>query len=178
MTDKFTYKIEGAKELSRFLQKELPKNLQRTSALAGMRKSVKPMVQAAKDNAPFRSGALAASIKQKTVRKRDDNFAALVIAPMTNVPLAQALWMDRYADGNWSIGVKVRDPYYGKFQEFGYWNELFQRQMPGKYFMTGAFDTWQPFYRSSFVQHTKKKAIAAAKRHNAKSRANNKRNSR
>ena len=183
MTDKTTIKVEGLRELTQFLEKELPESLRRTSTLAGMKQAMKPMIAAAVNRAPFRSGALRASIKAKTVRKRDENFAAIVWGPMTNVPESQARWTLKYLyeRGEWAASSKRKapaGPYYGKFHEFGYYNKLLNRHIPGKFFLRKAFDAYLPYYLSTLKKHIEKKAIAAAKRHNAKSRANGKRNSR
>ena len=182
MTDKFEIKVDGMRELQKFLQKELPKKLQRTSTLAGMKKSVAPMVLDAAYRAPMRSGALRESMKSKAVRKRDENFAAMTWGPVTNVPTSQAAWAATYleGDGDWVMGKSKipAGPYYGMFHEYGYYNKLLDKHIPGKYFMLKAFDANIYQYTASLKEGIKKKAIAAAKRHNAKSAANNKRNKR
>ena len=180
MTDTANIKVEGLRELTRFLERELPESLRRNAMLAGMRQSMKPMVAAAVNRAPARSLALRTAIKAKTVRKRDDNFAAIVWGPMTNVPESQARWTLEYLykGGKGSFGKKKipAGPYYGKFHEFGYYNKLLGRHIPGKFFLRKAFDAYLPYYLATLKKHVEKKAIAAAKRHNAKSRAKGKRN--
>ena len=177
-------KVTGMKELTRFLEKELPSNLRRTSMLAGMKQSLKPMVEYAQALAPENSGALRTSIKSKTVRKRDENFAAIVWGPMSNVPESQARWIQKYryerGDGAWTgEGASIpRGPYYGKFHEFGYYNALLGKHIPGKHFLQRSFDLWLPSYLAHLKKHVEKKAIAAAKRHNARTAAKNKRNKR
>ena len=186
MTDKVNFKIEGLGELKRFLRKELPESIQRNAALAGMRVGAKEMARAAQDRVPMNSAALAGAIKSKTVRKRDPNFAALVVAPLTNQRGPISWWLNTYVEGNgrygkgWSVKPKqgaAGQFFYGRFLEFGYYNKLLGRQMPGHFFMRNAFDTKEQGYRNDFADNIRKKAIAAAKRHNAKSKANNKRNS-
>ena len=181
MTDVTRIKVEGLKELTQFLEKELPKNLQRTSLIAGMRESMKPMIAAAANRAPARSLALRTAIKSKAVRKRDEDFAAMVWGPMTNVSESQARWVTEYLYGRgWSMSEKgvPAGPYYGKFHEFGYYNALLKKHIPGKHFLQGAFDAYLPYYLATLKKHVEKKAIAAAKRHNARSRAKGKVNKR
>lgn len=175
-------KVEGLPELVQFLEKTLPENLQRTSLVAGMKASMKPMVEYATALAPEKSGALKASIKARTLPKRDVNFAAITWGPMTNVPASQAKWILKYLyeGGESSFGEKKipAGPYYGKFHEFGYYNKLLGKHIPGKHFLRRSFDLWLPSYLAHLKGHVRKKAIAAAKRHNARSKAKNKRNSR
>ena len=181
MTDTTGIKVEGLPELVQFLEKTLPENLQRTSLVAGMKASMKPMVEYAKATAPERSGALKASIKARTLPKRDVNFAAITWGPMTNVPASQNRWVMEYLYGKgWSMSDKgvLAGPYYGKFHEFGYYNKLLDKHIPGKHFLRRSFDLWLPSYLAHLKRHVRKKAIESAKRHNAKSKAKNKRNSR
>jgi hypothetical protein len=170
MTDKLTFKLHGARELKKFMTQHLPESMHRRNVGAGMRSAAMPMKAAAEANAPKRSTGLQASIQLRTVRKRDDNFVAMTMGPMTNYPQVHALLYGEY--GNRTPG-RLPEPWYGKLHEVGYTTRD-GRKIPGKYWMQRAFDAHELGYRNNVVREIRKKVLAAAKRHNAKSKATTK----
>jgi len=185
-----TFKIVGARELERWMLKELPAKLARTSTLAGMRKAAKPMVELAKIKVPFRSGALWQAIGIKTVPSRagvtasqlkgKNTFAAIEIGPLSGTDgvalSAWARYRAYYKRGGISItrGGKVATSMLGRIRhghlvEFGFKHKS-GKQIPAQPFLAPAFNGGFPIYRRRLIADIRKKVEASINRHNSKSR--------
>jgi len=192
-----TFRIEGAKELERWMLKELPAKLARTSTLAGMRSAAKPMVMLAKVKVPVRSGALRQAIGIRTVPSRggvtqssgipftignaEDTFAAIEIGPLTGTSGAGLNAWARYRafyggpnldvttkKGRIGIGMIGRIRH-GHLMEFGF-THTSGKQVPPQRFLAPAFNGGFPIYRRRFVADVRKKVEDSIRKHNAKSR--------
>ena len=184
-----TFKIEGARELERLLLESLPAKLVRTTMLAGMRKSAKPMVGIAKAKVAFRSGALQQSIGIKSVRARggvtqsqlkgESTFAAIEIGPLSGSSGAAlhawARYKAHYGQGVSILkGKKLSTGQLGRIRhghliEFGFTHRS-GKKVPARPFLAPAFNGGFPLYRRSLIADTRKKILDTINRHNARSR--------
>lgn len=92
MSLEFDFKIEGAKELDKVLA-SLPKAVGKAQLKSALRRSAKPIVKEARTRAPKDTGAMAKSIKVRTMTR-------------TRVPAAISIGPDA-------------EHFYGRFPEFG-----------------------------------------------------------
>ena len=184
-----TFKIEGARELEKLLLESLPAKMVRTTMLAGMRKSAKPMVSIAKAKAAFRSGALQQSIGIQSVRARggvtnsqlggEDTFAAIELGPLSGSSGAALHAWARYKahygqgisilKGNKLSTGQIGRIRHGHLVEFGFTHRS-GTTVSARPFLKPAFNGGFPLYRRSLIADTRKKVLDAIKKHNAKSR--------
>ena len=181
MAKEFEMTMKGGKELEDFLHRALPVTVARRALLAGMRESAKPMVSYAKVKVARRSHALATSIgtvtfSQKALGKRKDiggSFAGLSVGPTSyghRGKLAWSIYMSHYRkEAELKVRQKVGRIRHGHLVEFGF-NHRSGKKVKGRPFMDPAAKAMGPIFVSRFVAETRKKTLAAIKRHNAKSR--------
>lgn len=140
-------KLEGARELDRKLR-ELPRKLQRKVIRQALRAGMRPIHEAAKQNAPVATGLLKQSIKLRAMKRNRRGV----------------------------IGVKIEteggnfkgETFYGAFQEFGYRrgkrslgnNRKF---IPGKHYMQRAAEDKKEQAVAIVSEHMAAGIVQAAK---------------
>lgn len=185
-----TLKITGARELERWMLKELPAKLARKSTLAGMRKAAKPMVNIAKAKVAYRSGALQQAIGIRTVPMRggstesalggENTFAAIDIGALSGGQGASlhawARYLSYYGRGiRISKGGKQSTSLIGRIRhahlvEFGFRHRS-GKKVPAQPFLQPAFYAGYSSYYRTLITDIRTKVEASIRRHNSKSPA-------
>jgi len=188
MAKEFEMTMKGGKELEQLMLKELPATVARRAMLSGMRVSAKPMVNYAKSIVARKSHALKLSIGMKTLRESEtkkrltdpvhsvgleNSAAALQLGPMSGTGkdalLAWAVYKAHYGK---SVELKKGSPIgrirHGHLVEFGF-KHTSGKQVPGRPFMEPAANAMAPVFVSRFVGETRKKVLAAIRKHNSRS---------
>lgn len=188
MAKEFEMTMKGGKELEQLMLKQLPATVARRALLSGMRVSAKPMVAYAKSIVAYRSHALQLSIGMRTLRASEtkkrltdpvhavglkNSAAAIQLGPMSGTGkdalLAWAVYKSHYGT---SVSLKRGSPIgrirHGHLVEFGF-KHTSGKQIPGRPFMEPAANAMAPTFISSFVGETRKKVLAAIRKHNARS---------
>lgn len=106
--------VRGEKKIMRQLKK-LPVKIRRKVLRKASREAMKPVLKAARNNAPKQSGALKKAIKLRALKRNRRGLVGVKVA----------------VGKDWFQG----DQFYGAFQEFGY------KGIEGKHFVENAYDT-------------------------------------
>ena len=195
---KVDYKVVGAKELERFLVKELPAQVARRVLLSSLREASKPMINLAKATATGpsgrrRSGALAASIGAITIASRKvprlqlppgltmkDSAAAIAIGPLSGQGskplLAWSMYQAYYNRGVIKLkrGAPIGRIRHGHLIEFGFKHKKSGKMVKGTHFLERAAVSMGPTMAIRMLSSTRRRTMKAVKKHNSSSPARSK----
>jgi HK97 gp10 family phage protein len=139
MAETVSINLFGHKELIRALE-QLPVAVENRVLKFALREAAKPMLKAARANAPVgRSGLLKKSIKIRTMKRKKGRVGFTVGASRDNLPTGKAFY-GYFQEKGWVTGKRTADD--RRTQKAGKERQPRegQRRIPGKFFTRRAFD--------------------------------------